>query len=100
MALTCLAASFLFIGVVSGVVSSAFISSENVQKVHHDNTWCFKGVYDYDNCPGEWSLLISLNVFFFKFEAIVTTSVSDYLSVFFSNSTLFLEWLKLKDILV
>ena len=19
----------------------------------HDNSWCFKGVYDYDNCPGK-----------------------------------------------
>ena len=21
-------------------------------KPEYDNSWCFKGVYDYDNCPG------------------------------------------------
>ena len=43
---------FGVVAVVAGVQGARDVASSGPPS-SYDNSWCFKGVYDYDNCPGE-----------------------------------------------
>ena len=38
---------------MSALTAATFTTRTKGDPGKHDNAWCFKGVYDYDNCPGE-----------------------------------------------